>query len=253
MVQSLSLGTGVLAGGVSMDLELASGTGASVRADASAHHRVCSCPPTTERASSHTSVLSRSCIRVCSTQHCNLLEGWSLLWRRLSSPIRWDALLSRREIIDLPGASSRSRWQPARRVCGQHPQLPPLPSARAVPMEWRCHQEAAPGQRTLASAPGGVCPAALARLEPQNTPACLHAARAPPAPGDEPVATCRHFATHRVRDPVSRTTCAVSFRLSSAAGSQCSRFHSWASHDPIVRHPSSLCRLARRSFGLISS
>ncbi len=212
-----------------------------------------SCPPAAERASSHTPALSRSRIRVCSTQHWNLLEGWSLLWRRLSSPIRWDALLSRREIIDLPGASSRSRWQPTRRVCGQHPQLPPLPSTRAVPMEWRCHQEAAPGQRTLASAPGGVCPAALARLEPQNTPACLHAARAPPAPGDEPVVTGRRFATHRRRDPLSRPTRALSSRLARAAGSQCSRFHRWASHDPAVRRPSSLCRLARVGDGLTRS
>jgi hypothetical protein len=105
-------------------------------------------------------------------------------------------------------------------------------------------QSRSPRQRAVASAPGGRCPAPLALLPPESTSACLHAARAPPAPGDEPVATGRRFATRSVRDPVARTTRAVSSLLARAAGSQCSRFHRWASHDPGVRRPSSLCRLS---------
>ena len=56
-------------------------------------------------------------------------------------------------------------------------------------MEWQRHGKAAPGECAVASAPGGSRPAALARLEPQRTSACLHAARATPTHRDQPVAT----------------------------------------------------------------
>jgi hypothetical protein len=161
--------------------------------------------------------------------------------------------VSSRAIAFCSGAPPRGRWESACRICGEHAQLSSLPTARAVPVEWCRHRKAPAGERAGASAAGGVCPAPLARLEPEITSACLHAARAPPAPGDEPVATRRHFATQCRRDPVSRTTRAVSSLLARAAGSQCSRFHSWASHDPVIRHPSSLCRLARVGDGLTLS
>jgi hypothetical protein len=41
----------------------------------------------------------------------------------------------------------RNRWEPARGVCGQHPQLSPLSSAGAVSLARKCHCEAAPGER----------------------------------------------------------------------------------------------------------
>src|SRR5579884_2392742 len=119
-------------------------------------------------------------------------------------------------------------------------------------MERERYAEAAPGQRTLASAPGGCCPAALARLEPENPSACLYPARAPPASGNESVTT-RRFATRSVRHPVARTTCAVSSLVARATGSQCSRIHRWASDDPGVRRPGRLCRLARVGDGLTRS
>jgi CHAT domain-containing protein len=41
-------------------------------------------------------------------------------------------------------------------------------------MEWQCDGKAAPGQRASASAPGGFCPTALARLEPENDAIDFH-------------------------------------------------------------------------------
>jgi len=96
-------------------------------------------------------------------------------------------------------------------------------------MEWQCDGEAASGERALASAPGWCCPAALARLEP----------------GDEPVATGRRFATRRGRDPLPRTTRAVSSRLARAIGSQCASANGWPGDDQAVRCPRRLGRLAR--------
>ena len=58
LVQPFGLGTGMLATGLAMGLEFPTGTGASVGADAFAHHRVCSCSPIAERAGDHTSSLS---------------------------------------------------------------------------------------------------------------------------------------------------------------------------------------------------
>ena len=62
-------------------------------------------------------------------------------------------------------------------------------------MEWQRHGKAAPGECAAASAPGGFCTVALARLEPQSAPARLYAARATPTHRGEPVAACRRFAT----------------------------------------------------------
>jgi hypothetical protein len=38
------------------------------------------------------------------------------------------------------------RWEPARGVCGQHPQLPSLSPAGAVSMAWQSHRQASPGE-----------------------------------------------------------------------------------------------------------
>ena len=164
--------------------EPAPGTGASAGADTSAHHRVRSCHSAAERAGCHTfgilhHVRSRSW--VWPSDRCHLLQNGSLHRSRLSSPARWDAPVSSRAVACCPGATPRGRWKCACRVCGQHSPLPPVSAARAVSMEWPRDREAAPGERAVASAPGWSCPAPLARLEPQRTPACLHTARATPA------------------------------------------------------------------------
>src|SRR6266516_3001473 len=98
-------------------------------------------------------------------------------------------------------------------------------------MEWQCDGKAASGQCAVASAPGGVCPAALARLEPQSPSACLSADRATSTYGDEPLASCRCFVRQSGSHPVARTTCALSPLMARAPGSQCSRFNIWASDD----------------------
>jgi len=85
-------------------------------------------------------------------------------------------------------------------------------------MAWQCDGEAASGKPALASTPGWCCPAPLALLPPQSTSACLPAARTPPTPGGEPVATRHRFATRRGRDPLSRTTRAVSSLATRAVG-----------------------------------
>jgi len=152
VVQPFGLGTGVLATGSAMDVEPEARTGASVGASAAAHHRVCSCHPTAGRAGCHSSSLIRACIWIRSTYYGRFLENGTLHGSRLSSPARWDAALSSRPVTFCTGATSRSRREPTHSVCGQHSQLPPLPSSRAVSMEWHCHGKAAPGECAAASA-----------------------------------------------------------------------------------------------------
>ncbi len=48
-------------------------------------------------------------------------------------------------------SDAESRWEPAHGLCGQHPQLPPLPAAGAVSMAGQRHRQAAPGERAAAS------------------------------------------------------------------------------------------------------
>jgi hypothetical protein len=47
-------------------------------------------------------------------------------------------------------------------VCGQHSQLPSVPAARAVSMEWQCDSKAAPGECAVASRDGRFCSSPLA-------------------------------------------------------------------------------------------
>jgi len=77
-----------------------------------------------------------------------------LLWSRVCPAARWDAALPGRADALGPRAASGSRWTPAGGVCGQHPQLPPLSSPRAVSMAGPCHQKASPGQRAAPSSRG---------------------------------------------------------------------------------------------------
>jgi hypothetical protein len=135
----------------------------------------------------------------------------------------------------------------------QHSQVSSLSAAPAVPVEWQRHCKTAPGQRAVASSPGGFCPAPLARLEPQRTPARLSAARAIPTHRGEPGASCRRLARQSGSDPVPPTTRTLSSLLARAAGSQCSRFNIWASDHQTVWCPRKLCHLTRFGDGLTSS
>jgi hypothetical protein len=65
-----------------------------------AHHRICACPPRTERARPHTCSLTCSLcayLGVCSTCHRDVLESWPLHGSRLSSSTRWDPAMSSRQ------------------------------------------------------------------------------------------------------------------------------------------------------------
>jgi hypothetical protein len=63
------------------------------------------------------------------------------------------------------------------------------------------HRKAASGECAAPSAVGEVGPVALARLEPQRTPARLYTARATPTSLIEPIAS-RRFASYRGGDPL---------------------------------------------------
>jgi hypothetical protein len=67
------------------------------------------------------------------------------------------------------------RWEPARRVWSQYPQLSSLSAARAVPMAWQRYCEASPGERAPASAHRRFGAPALARLEPERASTRLYA------------------------------------------------------------------------------
>ena len=111
------------------------------------------------------------------------------------------------------------------------------------------HREAAPGECAVASTPGGSRTAALARLEPQRTPARLHAARATPTHRGESVAT-RRFARYRGGDPLPCPARALASLVGRATSSQCVPSNRWACHDQALRHPRTLCCRARVGDGL---
>jgi hypothetical protein len=143
-VQPLGLGAGNLAVHRPMDLESEAGAGASVQARAAAYHRVCSC--------SFPSAATRgSCLWLCSAAGRLRMESGSFLGPRFHAPTRRDASVSSPPGASCPGAAPRSRWQPARGVWSQHPQLSVLSAPRAVSMARAVHEEAAPGQRAAPS------------------------------------------------------------------------------------------------------
>jgi hypothetical protein len=102
------------------------------------------------------------------------MEGGSLLRPRFHAPTRWDASLSSQPGASGPRAAPRSRWEPARGVCGQYSQLSALSAARAVPMAGQRHEKAAPGQYSVTSIDHWKCTAPLAGLEPSGPPASLY-------------------------------------------------------------------------------
>lgn len=236
----------------SMGVEPASGIGASALPDSHTHDRICSCSPAASRTGGHTSLLLPAPLRVWVTSQRHLLENGAFFWPRLSPPGRWDVVLSSGKVSPSPGAASRGRWESARGVCSQHSPLPPVSTARAVSMEWRCSHEATAGQCPSASARGWEEPAPLARLEPQRTPTGLHAARAPPTHRGESPTVCPRFAiTSSGRDPLSCTTCALASLVGRAARSQYRPSNGWASHHQALWHSSILCCFDRVGDSLI--
>src|SRR6266700_6824219 len=129
---------------------------------------------------------------------------------------------------------------------------------RGCPKRLQCqwHGEATTkprrGSRLLHRLRVGPAPLRLSGLESERTPACLYAARATPTHRGEPAASGRSFATHSGRDPVPRAACPCSPLVGRAVGSQWASFNSWPSHDEAVRHPRTLCRLARFGDGVRS-
>lgn len=117
-------------------------------------------------------------------------------------------------------------------------------------MEWQRHCETAAGQYPAASAAGGFCSPALARLEPQRASRGLHAARATSAPRGQPLATRHRKALHRDRDPLPCAASTFASLVGTATGSPCAPFNSGVRHDQALRHPGILCCLARVGDGL---
>ena len=85
----------------------------------------------------------------------------------------------------------------------------------------------------------------FAGLEPQRTPASLHAACATAMHRGQPVTSCRRFAAHRRRDPLSGAALALAPLMGRAVGSQCAPAHHWSRHDQALRHPRKPCGFAR--------
>jgi hypothetical protein len=136
--------------------------GASACSRSGAHHRVCSRSPACAQRGGP---LACSLPGVWTGRSGPPLESWPLLGARLCSPARWHAPLPRRSVAGCTRAAYRGRWEPAHRLCGQHPQLSPLPSTGTVSMAGqRCHQ-ASSGQCAPASPRRRVCAPALERLE----------------------------------------------------------------------------------------
>src|SRR5207247_3455201 len=108
---------------------------------------------------------------------------------------------------------------------------------------------AASAQASAASAPGRPRAAPLAGLEPQRATTCLSAPRARPTGRGEPVAF-RRFAARYGRDPLPRAARALASLVGRAARSQCARPNRESGDDPIVRHSSTLCHLARVGDGV---
>jgi hypothetical protein len=85
------------------------------------------------------------------------LESRPLLGARFCSPAGWHASLSRWSVACCKRAAHRSRREPARGLCGQHPQLPPLSPTGTVSMAWQRRHQASSGQCTAASPRHRVC------------------------------------------------------------------------------------------------
>src|SRR2546430_8501134 len=112
-------------------VELASGVGASVRADSSAHGL--SFAPAQAEANAQRPV-------TCGYGKPTVAAPWKagrFGGARLCPPARRDVALSSQADPFGPRTAQGSRWESARGLCRQHPQLSSLSPARAVSMEWQ--------------------------------------------------------------------------------------------------------------------
>ncbi len=125
-----------------------------------------------------------------------------------------------------------------------------MSTPRAVSMEWSCDGKAAPGERAVASSPGGFCPAPLARLEPKSASTGLYTTAPPPADGGEPVSTHRRSSAHHEHGPVPCSASALASLVDRAARSEWTHPNCWPGHDQVVWRPCSPCYLARFGDGV---
>jgi hypothetical protein len=189
-----------------LGLEPAPGTGASASSRSGTHHRVCSrCVRGQRAAAPH--------LWLWQALGCRILESWPLLWAGLRPPARWHTALSCQSVTCGTRTAQGSRWKPARGLCGQHPQLPPLSLARAVSMEWQHYCEAASGQCALASPRRWAGPCALERLESETSSASVHASASAATRGSAGGAESLCLPRTRACAPVPCTARPLSSRL----------------------------------------
>ena len=143
------------------------------------------------------------------------------------------------------------RWQSAHGVCGQYPQLPSLPSARAVPMAGESHRQTASGECAVASIGPRFCSSALEGLEPEGSSPSVPATAARPTPGGTGGVRQCCQPNSLAPAPLPCAAGALSSRLARALRSQCACSDSEPGNDQTLRHPRGLCRLARAGRSLI--
>jgi hypothetical protein len=139
-------------------------------------------------------------------------------------------------------------------VLRQNLRLSRLPKALAVSVARGSHHEATSHQCPAASTPGWFRPAAATRdwSRREHRRACMQLVRHQRIEVSLPsVATAL---PRPAEEPLSRAQRAHA-RLSweDAAGSQCASSNGWSSHDQAVRHPRTLCHLARSGDSLTPS
>jgi hypothetical protein len=173
-----------------------------------------------------------------------------LLGARFCPPAGWDAALSSKSKTFGTRAAPGSRWQLARGLCRQYPQLPSLSLAKASSMEWQRHREAASSECALASIGRRVPPHPLEGLEPEAASAGVYATPSSSTRGGagRTGSCCRSDAPTRA--PVPCTARALSSRLSRAARAPRASSSSEPGDDPTVRRRRRLCHLAREGSGL---
>ncbi len=208
-------------------------------------HRVCSCPLAAGRAGCHLPALipSRSWVWPPTTA-----TSWKAgRFAGADFPLQPDGTLRcpAGQPLSASGAASRSRWEPARGVCGQHPQLPPCPLREQC--QWNGNATAKPRQVSvlLHPLPGGCCTAPLARLERrEHRRACMQLVRhqrlevslSPPAAASPATADVILSRAQRAHSRLSwAERLARNARVPTADPGD----------DQSIRCPDSLCHLAR--------
>lgn len=152
-----------------------------------------------------------------------------------------------------PRAAARSRWEFARGLCGQHPQLSSLSLARTMPVGGAHHQETAPGQRVVASIGRRKRAASLARLEASGSSTSHNRAPAPSARRGPDRASCFCQPGSLASIPFPRRACPFSALVDTATGSQWVRARSEAGDNPPVWRSRRIRHVSRARQRLSSS